>query len=91
MSHETASIELPRINDDYRHKPYRYAYGVHVVKAGFFVDSIINIDIQTQTTKRWQPETNHLPSEPIFVPHPGCSDEDDGVLLMVAMESNTTK
>lgn len=88
---ETGSIELPRINDDYHHKPYRYAYGVHVVKAGFFVDSIIKIDIETKTAKRWLPETNHLPSEPIFVPRPGCSDEDDGVLLTVAMESTTSR
>ncbi|KAJ4293379.1 hypothetical protein N0V90_008662 [Kalmusia sp. IMI 367209] len=88
---DIGNIELPRINDNYHHKPYRYAYGVHVVKRGFFVDSIIKIDIETQTTKLWVPETNHLPSEPIFVPRPGCDDEDDGVLLTVALDSATSQ
>lgn len=84
---DIGNIELPRINDNYHHKPYRYAYGVHTVKKGFFVDSIVKIDIETQTTKLWVPESNHLPSEPIFVARPGCDDEDDGVLLTVAMDS----
>ncbi|KAF1969821.1 hypothetical protein BU23DRAFT_591480 [Bimuria novae-zelandiae CBS 107.79] len=91
IPYDIGNIELPRINDNYHHKPYRYTYGVHVVKRGFFVDSIIKIDIETQTTKLWVPETNHLPSEPVFVPRPGCDDEDDGVLLTLAMDSATSR
>ncbi|KAF2448415.1 hypothetical protein P171DRAFT_440796 [Karstenula rhodostoma CBS 690.94] len=91
IPYDIGNIELPRINDNYHHKPYRYAYGVHTVKRGFFVDSIVKIDIETQTTKLWVPGTNHLPSEPIFVPRPGCDDEDDGVLLTVAMDSETSR
>lgn len=92
IPYESGNIELPRINDNFHHKPYRYAYGVHVEKRGFFVDSIIKIDIETQTTKLWIPENNHLPSEPIFVPRPGCDDdEDDGVLLTVAVDSATSR
>ncbi|KAK7179545.1 Beta,beta-carotene 15,15'-dioxygenase [Paraphaeosphaeria sporulosa] len=91
IPYDIGNIELPRINDNYHHKPYRYAYGVHTVKRGFFVDSIVKIDIETQTTTLWVPETNHLPSEPIFVPRPGCDDEDDGVLLSVAMNSATSR
>jgi torulene dioxygenase len=80
------NIELPKINEAYLQKPYRYAYGIHVEKPGFFADSIIKIDVHTQTSKLWVPETNHLPSEPIFVARPGAEKEDDGVLLIVAMD-----
>jgi torulene dioxygenase len=80
------NIELPKINEAYLQKPYRYAYGIHVEKPGFFADSIIKIDVHTQTSKLWVPETNHLPSEPIFVARPGVEKEDDGVLLIVAMD-----
>lgn len=82
-----ASIELPRINEAYHGKPYRYAYGLHVDKPGYFVDSVIKVDTKTQTWKTWIPKTNHLPTEPIFVARPGAVDEDDGVLLSVAMDA----
>ena len=37
----------------------------------------------------WSPETNHVPSEPIFVSRPGAECEDDGVLLTVALDEAT--
>lgn len=91
MPFNVGNIELPRVNQAYKNKAYRYAYGVHVDKRGFFADSIVKIDTHTQTSKLWVPETNHLPSEPIFVPKPGCADEDDGVLLTVALDSATSR
>jgi torulene dioxygenase len=35
----------------------------------------------------WVPKTNHMPSEPIFVARPGGTEEDDGVLLTVALDA----
>ncbi|KAL7915562.1 carotenoid oxygenase [Trichoderma velutinum] len=72
-------------------KPYRYAYGIHVEKIGYFADSIIKVDTETQSWKIWSPETKQLPSEPIFVPRPGATAEDDGVVLTVAMDSAEKK
>jgi len=70
-------------------KPYRYAYGMHAVKPGYFSDSIIKIDdTETKKTKVWVPKNNHLPSEPIFVARSGGKSEDDGVLLTVAMDTS---
>lgn len=90
LSLEVGGIELPKLNEKYLHKPYRYAYGVHTVKPGYLMDSIIKIDTHTQTSKIWVPDWNHVPSEPIFVERPGCEDEDDGVLLTVALDSTTS-
>lgn len=80
------NIELPKINEAYLGKPYRYAYGIHVETRGFFADSVIKIDTETKTTKVWKPATKHLPSEAVFVPRPNATCEDDGVLVLVAMD-----
>ena len=89
LPYATSNIELPRINDAYARKPYRYAYGVHLEKPGYFVDSLIKVDTTTQDIKVWTPSANSLPCEPIFVPAPDAKGEDDGVLLTVAMDSQT--
>ncbi|CAG1997569.1 unnamed protein product, partial [Fusarium graminearum] len=81
-------FELPRINEAHQGKPYRYAYGMHTVKPGYFSDFIIKIDTQTKKTKVWVPEKNHLPSELIFVARPGGKGEDDDVLLTVAIDTS---
>lgn len=88
---KVGGMELPKINEAYLLKPYRYAYGIHTEKSGFFADSIVKVDTKTQTSKIWSPESNHLPSEPIFVASPGSKGEDDGVLLTMALDSATSK
>lgn len=87
IPHMVGNLELPRINEAYHAKPYRYAYGIHIEKPGYFADSIVKIDTTTQTTKIWTPATDHLPSEPIFVASPNGTAEDDGVLLTVALDA----
>ncbi len=86
------NIELPRINQKYSGKDYRYAYGVHTDKPGYFTDSLIKVDTKTRTSIVWNPKTNHLPSEPVFVANPlGSGAEDDGVLLTIAMDAERKK
>ncbi|KAF2105588.1 carotenoid oxygenase, partial [Lophiotrema nucula] len=85
MSRKDGNLEVPRINEKYQHKDYRYAYGIHLEKPGHFADSIVKIDIQSKSSKVWLPSTDHLVSEPVFIPRPGCDDEDDGVLLVTAL------
>ncbi|KAL7935145.1 carotenoid oxygenase [Trichoderma chlorosporum] len=87
LDQTNGNIELPRINDAYHGLPYQYAYGIHVEKPGYFADSIIKVDTKSWTTKIWAPSVDHLPSEPIFVPRPNSTDEDDGVLLTVALDA----
>ncbi|KAK4551912.1 hypothetical protein LTR86_010813 [Recurvomyces mirabilis] len=87
LPYASANMELPRINPLWETKEYRYAYGIHVKKPGFFSDSIIKVDLDSRKPTVWMPEQNGLPSEPIFVPKPGATKEDDGVLLTVVMDS----
>jgi torulene dioxygenase len=81
-------FELPRINEAHMGKPYRYAYGMHAIKPGYFSDSIIKIDTETEKTKVWVPKKNHLPSEPTLVARPSGKSEDNGVLLTVTMDTS---
>lgn len=87
--YDRANMELPRINDAYARKEYRYSYGVHCAKPGYFADSLIKLDMKTGQWKVWEPCTPQLPSEPIFVAAPEAENEDDGVLLFVTMNSDT--
>ncbi|OBT71104.1 hypothetical protein VF21_09515 [Pseudogymnoascus sp. 05NY08] len=88
LDFKSGNIELPRFNQAYHGKPYRYAYGIHIKERGFFTDSLIKVDTHTRRTTIWKPRTPHLPSEPVFVANPKGTCEDDGVLLTMALEAN---
>jgi beta,beta-carotene 9',10'-dioxygenase len=70
-------------NPDYR---YLYAISLHPENRQGFYNQIIKLDIKTQQTYTWYRE-NCYPGEPIFVGKPGRSEEDDGVLLSVVLDS----
>ncbi|MEL6528014.1 MAG: carotenoid oxygenase family protein, partial [Chloroflexota bacterium] len=87
----TEQIELPRINEAYNGREYRFAYG-----AGFqrgtndFIDQVVKIDAVTNETRVWH-EDGCYPSEPIFVSAPDATAEDDGVVLSVVLDTNTER
>ncbi|KAM3830426.1 carotenoid-cleaving dioxygenase, mitochondrial isoform 1-T1 [Vipera latastei] len=80
---EAGGVEFPQIN--YAHycgKKYRYFYGCsfgHLIG-----DSLIKVDTESKEMKMWR-EKGMYPSEPIFVPEPGSSAEDKGVILSVVL------
>lgn len=85
-----ATIELPRI--DYRGRngrPYRCVYGVGMGGAAdgpALVDRLTKIDVESGESASWS-EPGAYPGEPVFVPSPGPSrQEDDGVLLSVVLD-----
>ncbi len=82
-------FELPRINYGARsRRSHRYAYGVGVrdIKATGFIDQILKVDVDKGSTKTWR-ERGTYPGEPVFVPRPGATHEDDGVVLSVVLDS----
>ncbi|MEL7433233.1 MAG: carotenoid oxygenase family protein, partial [Chloroflexota bacterium] len=87
----TEQIELPRINEAYNGREYRFAYG-----AGFqrgtndFIDQVVKIDAVTNETRVWH-EDGCYPSEPIFVSAPDATAEDDGVVLSVVLDTNNER
>jgi carotenoid cleavage dioxygenase-like enzyme len=82
------SLELPRI--DYRRngRPYRYVYGVgsHGERGENFLDQLVRLDVESGETRVWH-EPGRYPGEPVFVPEPGATAEDQGVVLSVVLDA----
>uniref|UniRef100_A0A452QFA9 Carotenoid-cleaving dioxygenase, mitochondrial n=3 Tax=Ursus americanus TaxID=9643 RepID=A0A452QFA9_URSAM len=80
---EEGGIEFPQINyGQFSGKKYRFFYGCgfrHLVG-----DSLIKVDVVNKTLTIWR-EDGFYPSEPVFVPAPGTSEEDGGVILSVVI------
>ena len=80
------AMELPRINyEAHAGKPYRYVWGTGIQLSGDFLDSIVKIDAETGEVARWYAQGLY-PGEPVFVPAPNATAEDDGVLLSVVLD-----
>ncbi|XP_075994329.1 carotenoid-cleaving dioxygenase, mitochondrial-like [Genypterus blacodes] len=87
--HQYGGLEFPQINyAKYNTRPYRYFYGCgfrHLVG-----DTLIKMDLQDKHMKVWE-EPGLYPSEPVFVPSPDATEEDDGVILSVVITPNKDK
>ncbi|KAG2221753.1 hypothetical protein INT45_003393 [Circinella minor] len=94
-------VELPRFNQQYNLKKYRYLYGVCESRfapsyaSGSVVNGLIKVDLdnpylgpntdQASTAKIWDTPGCSC-SEPVFIPNPDGTAEDDGVILSVVNE-----
>jgi beta,beta-carotene 9',10'-dioxygenase len=85
-------MELPRfdyerfnMDGDYR---YIYASGINPIQRGGFYNQIVKLDIKTRSTRTWY-QSGCYPGEPVFVGRPGRSQEDDGVLLSVVLDTGS--
>jgi len=84
-------MELPITNHQFTFKPYTYVYGVGFSDSeasSFFFDAISKLNIETGETVVWAKD-GCFPGEPIFVADPKGTEEDDGVLLSVVLDSTT--
>tara|TARA_B100000214_G_scaffold300496_1_gene230754 strand:+ start:2142 stop:3764 length:1623 start_codon:yes stop_codon:yes gene_type:complete len=78
------TFEMPCINKKLRGSPYQFVYGIttsHMFKKWGITKTCID-----STYKLWTAPANHFPSEPIFVPKPKSSEEDDGVVLSIVLD-----
>uniref|UniRef100_A0AC34FIU6 Uncharacterized protein n=1 Tax=Panagrolaimus sp. ES5 TaxID=591445 RepID=A0AC34FIU6_9BILA len=72
---------------NYNLKPYKYIYGSTLLGSNDNFYGLIKINVETREVKTWSLKTwsrNHqlqIAAEPVFVPHPTGTDEDDGVVL----------
>lgn len=84
--HDT-SFELPRLRDDREGRAYRYAYGVGHRNSPpeEFPNRLVKFDAVEHGTTVWEEDATY-PSEPVFVPNPEGTEEDEGVILSVVLE-----
>ncbi|ORY99732.1 carotenoid oxygenase, partial [Absidia repens] len=81
------NAEFARVHPSFQFKDYRFVYFNYIV-AGVAGQQgerygIKKIDLLDGQETVWQPDTHnaYVCSEPIFVPRPGATDEDDGAIL----------
>jgi beta,beta-carotene 9',10'-dioxygenase len=79
------AFDLPRINQAYNAKKYRYLYCSG--SKAFVPNSLVKVDNETLEWKVWEKEGMYA-SEPVFVPNPEGTEEDDGVILSNVMSSD---
>ena len=66
---------------------YRYLYGIGVHSKTIF-DHLIKVDLKTRVHRTWK-QADCFPGEPVFVPNPHASSEDDGVILSVVLNEQS--
>ncbi|KAK8759390.1 hypothetical protein V5799_002979 [Amblyomma americanum] len=73
--------DMPRINELFNGRPYRYAYLLSQADDHREDDIFLSkLDLDSGRWLRWHC-ADWVPSEPVMVPRPGSEAEDDGVLL----------
>ncbi|KAL1921154.1 uncharacterized protein VTP21DRAFT_10870 [Calcarisporiella thermophila] len=84
--HDTnVKFELARINSNFERRRNRYVYGVTVTKTKGgegLLSGLGKGDLEKGTTINWE-EPGYSCSEPIFIPRPGATEEDDGAVVSV--------
>lgn len=81
------TLELPRINPHHQGRPYRYAYGISQQPGTTrdFYNMLARLDTRGGPPLAWSAPSAY-PGEPVFVPRPQATEEDDGVVLSVVLE-----
>lgn len=83
------SIEFPTVSyQQYNGKPYSYTYGVshREEQASDGQNQLLKANVENGTAQRWYAE-NCYPGEPIFVARPNATQEDDGAVLSLVLDS----
>jgi carotenoid cleavage dioxygenase-like enzyme len=83
--------ELPRIN--YRRnnmRDYRWMYAAATSPGGDWVDQIVKVDVTDRSARTWA-EPGCYAGEPVFVERPGATDEDDGAILSVVLDTRAER
>jgi carotenoid cleavage dioxygenase len=77
-------IDLPTIDRRVTGRRHRHAYYVPTRDAlgGFEFGGVVRLDASTGATEEWDPGELEAGGEPLFVPRPGGSADDDGWLLV---------
>jgi all-trans-8'-apo-beta-carotenal 15,15'-oxygenase len=83
-------LELPNIHPDREGLDYRYMWGISSPDEPDrpLLDGLAKVDMGTGETTFLE-LFGQLPGEPVFVPRPGASEEDDGWLLYVLFDAHT--
>jgi all-trans-8'-apo-beta-carotenal 15,15'-oxygenase len=86
---EPRCCEFPSIHKDKVGRPYRYLFmgAAHESTGNAPLQAILKIDLESGERQLWSAAPRGFISEPIFVPCPDSTLEDDGWVLSVVYDS----
>ncbi len=88
---ESRYCEMPVVPPQKVGKPYRFLYVAaanRIIQGSGPLQAVMKIDFQSEERQEWSVAPRGFISEPVFVPRPGGSAEDDGWLLAVVYDSD---
>ncbi|MBX9705443.1 MAG: carotenoid oxygenase family protein [Gammaproteobacteria bacterium] len=65
---------------------YRYFYSTNSTEKTDFMNQLVKYDLEHNETKIWQQDGCYC-GEPVFVPKPNATNEDDGVVLDIVLDT----
>ncbi len=83
--------EMPQVNETREGHEYKYSYGYSFPRTGGsrdqFINRLIKLDVEDGGGPWIWHEPGCFPGEPVYVPRPGATAEDDGVILSVVLDT----
>lgn len=82
-------VEFPTLAGDRVGHPYRYLYigTAHAATGNAPLQAILKLDWETQERQVWSAAPRGFVGEPVFVPFPNATKEDDGWLLTMVYDA----
>ena len=86
---ESRCCEFPTIHPQRVGRPYRYLYigAAHAATGNAPLQAILKVDLESGERQLWSAAPRGYVSEPIFVPRPDATEDDDGWLLTLVYNS----
>jgi all-trans-8'-apo-beta-carotenal 15,15'-oxygenase len=81
--------EFPSIHPENVGRPYRYLYmgAAHAETGNAPLQAIVKLDLESGKKQLWSAAPRGFIGEPVFVPRPGSSKEDDGWVLTLVYDA----
>lgn len=86
---ESRSCEFPSLHPNKVGREYRYVYmaAAHRETENAPLQAFVKVDLETGKEQLWSAAPRGFASEPIFVPHPNATSEDNGWILGLIYDS----
>jgi len=87
---EERCCEFPSVHPNHVGRPYRYLFmgAAHNARGNAPLQAILKLDVTTGKEQLWSAAPQGYVSEPIFVPRPNGSGEDDGWVLTLVYDAS---
>jgi hypothetical protein len=83
------ALEFVAVNPNFTSKKYRYAYGLGF-PTGYLCGSLQKLDVEKKSfTATWE-DPSCRATEPQFVPRPGGTEEEDGVVVFACLGTSSS-